>query len=68
MEWALKNISCTVTTEKLNNYLKYRAIACGEPWTKDIVVKTNSPELKYYNEDDKNNLWKYNLEFKKYFN
>ena len=22
MEWALKNISCTVTTEKLNNYLK----------------------------------------------
>lgn len=66
-EWALKNISCLVTTKNLNDYLKNRATACGEPWTEGIAVKTNSPELKYYHKHDEDRLGKHNKDLKKYF-
>jgi hypothetical protein len=65
--WAKENISCVVTTERLNSYLKNRAITNGEPWTRDIVIKTNSPEPKYYYEIYKIQFKKYNIGLKNYF-
>lgn len=47
-KWALENISCFVSTQRLNAALKADAIAQGNNWTKDIEVRTNSPELRYY--------------------
>jgi glycosyltransferase involved in cell wall biosynthesis len=47
--WAKENISCTVSTTRLNSFLKELATKRGEKWTRDIVVHSNSPECKYYN-------------------
>lgn len=47
-KWALENISCFVSTQRLNEALKSQAIKNGESWTSDIIVRTNSPELRYY--------------------
>jgi hypothetical protein len=46
--WALNNISCFASTEKLKDALKAEAVKQGRAWTQDIVVRTNSPELRYY--------------------
>jgi len=45
--WALENTGSTVSTRRLNAFLKERAVVAGEPWTRDIVEKTNSPNLTY---------------------
>lgn len=47
-EWAMSNISPEVTAAKLNHVLREIALSRGEPWTRDIVVKCNSPEPTYY--------------------
>jgi glycosyltransferase involved in cell wall biosynthesis len=65
--WALNHISCIKTTDRLNSYLRERAIAHGESWTRDIVPKTNSPGLRYYNVADDKRFEEYNLGLKKYF-
>ena len=52
-QWALEHISCIVSTTTLNQ--KLREVACqdGEVWTRDIVVRTNSPESQYlYSKDE----------------
>jgi glycosyltransferase involved in cell wall biosynthesis len=46
--WALKNIAPQVTTSKLNLVLQQLAQERNERWTRDIVGKCNSPELRYY--------------------
>jgi len=46
--WALNNVSCIRTTERLNTVLKDIALRAGEEWTTDIVVHSNSPEARYY--------------------
>jgi len=51
--WARKNISPSVTTNKLNIKLREIAKSRNEQWTKDIVKKVNSPEVEYYHESDK---------------
>jgi glycosyltransferase involved in cell wall biosynthesis len=50
--WALEHISCFKSTGHLNRVLQQHALARGEPWTRDIVAKTNRPELAYTSEDD----------------
>ena len=47
-EWAMQNISPQATTAKLNAILQDIARERGEPWTRDIVAKTNCPDPKYY--------------------
>ena len=47
-EWAMHNISPPVTAAKLNDLLQKLAHQRGEPWTRDIVAKTNCPEPMYY--------------------
>lgn len=36
-EWALANISCTMTSQRLNDRLRKWARATGRPWTQDIA-------------------------------
>jgi glycosyltransferase involved in cell wall biosynthesis len=50
--WALEHISCFKSTSHLNQVLREHALARGEPWTRDIVAKTNRPELAYTSEED----------------
>jgi hypothetical protein len=40
-QWALDNISCQRTTEKLNATLKGVASRNGEEWTEDVRIKVN---------------------------
>ncbi len=46
-EWAMNNISCYKSTEKLNNKIRATIEAKGWTWNKDIVVRKNAPEPKY---------------------
>lgn len=50
-EWAMANISPEVTTRKLSAVLQELAKQKGEPWTRDIVAKTNCPDPMYYPDD-----------------
>lgn len=43
-QWAMANNACTVSTDRLNTFLKELAAARNEPWTQDICVHSNSPE------------------------
>ncbi len=46
-EWALQNVGCSVATQKLNAFLKDLARVNQEAYSSDIVVKSNSPNLRY---------------------
>lgn len=50
--WAMANIRPEVTTARLNQVLKELARERGEPWTRDIVCKTNRPEMHYYPDEN----------------
>lgn len=47
-QWAKTNISPKHTTAKLNGIIKNLALSVGEPWTYDVAIKVNSPEVRYY--------------------
>jgi glycosyltransferase involved in cell wall biosynthesis len=51
-EWAMANISCVASTHKLNALLRDVAVAAGERWSMDIAVRANSPESRYFSEED----------------
>jgi hypothetical protein len=58
--WALENISCIKSSEILNGIIKH-SVSRGEgDWTEDIAVRSNSPDLRYYNADDTLKFSKYN--------
>jgi len=59
-EWALQNISCRVSTAKLEEKLRLIARQFDEPWSAPIAVKVNRPEFEYY--DDNTGLTKFELE------
>jgi len=52
-EWALAHSGYRHATRQLNEALKDMAVARGEPWTRDIVPKTNRPNLRYAHDDDR---------------
>ena len=49
--WAMEHISPEKSTAYLNAQLKRLAAERGEPWTRDIVAKANTPNLTYYPDD-----------------
>ena len=50
--WAEKNISCLVTTRKLEEVLKEISRKLGEPWTRPLAVKVNIGSYpEYYDKD-----------------
>lgn len=55
-EWALANISPLVTTDKLTKCLKTLAQERGEPWTRDLVPKINSPEVSYFYQEHERSM------------
>jgi glycosyltransferase involved in cell wall biosynthesis len=65
-QWAVEHISCFKSTERLNGILEAHALARGERWTRDIVAKSNSPELSYVREKDAVALREHNRELAKY--
>jgi glycosyltransferase involved in cell wall biosynthesis len=46
--WALEHIAPEVSAARLNDVLRQLALRQGEPWTVDIVAKTNQPGQRYY--------------------
>jgi glycosyltransferase involved in cell wall biosynthesis len=36
-EWAIQNISCFITSQRLNDLLRAQALRTGRPWTTDIA-------------------------------
>ncbi|MDJ0757887.1 MAG: glycosyltransferase [Woeseiaceae bacterium] len=55
--WACSNIAAARTTAKLEDVLAGIARDSGEPWTRGLVVKVNSPEATYYDQDNVTRLW-----------
>ena len=45
--WALEHSGSANATRRLNSALKQAVLASGQRWTRDIVEKTNSPNLEY---------------------
>ncbi len=46
-EWANANISPDVSTKRLSQILKKIEASEGSPWSKDLFIKVNRPELAY---------------------
>jgi len=59
-EWAMKNISCFISSDKLNARLREHALRKGRPWTKEIAGRSNSPESKYICDADAEHLRPWN--------
>jgi glycosyltransferase involved in cell wall biosynthesis len=52
-QWALDHMTCEKATQVLNDHIRDRALAAGQPWTEDLVVKTSSLDVqRYWNPDD----------------
>ena len=45
--WAAKNISCQVSTARLNDLLKSHALAHGQTWTRDLCLLGWRPNPRY---------------------
>lgn len=65
-KWASENISCLVSTDILNARLKEAATIMGEDWTRDIVVRANSPDFTYYDKSLLPEYTKYNASLSRY--
>ncbi len=52
-EWVMEHMSCFQTTKRLNSVIKETALARGEAWTTDIVVKINTLDrVNYWDPND----------------
>jgi len=58
--WAVENISCFKSSEKLNVILREHALGKGRPWTQDIVRRSNSPDSSYTCSEDAERLRPWN--------
>lgn len=65
-EWGLQHISCLRSTERLNSVLRQDALSQGRPWSADIVVRSNSPECRYFFNADEERLRAWNTGLKDY--
>jgi len=54
--WFERNSGYPRSTERLNSYLRQRAEARGERWTRDIAAKTNRPDVAYANSEEERKL------------
>lgn len=50
-KWALENISCRVSTRRLEEMLREIAGEQREPWTQPLVPKVNRPEFEFYDQE-----------------
>ncbi len=64
--WGLEHVSCFRSSEKLNSVLREHALKKGQPWTRDIAGRSNSPESKYLHEEDAERLRPWNERLREY--
>ena len=55
-EWALENISCHVSSERLNGILRDAALQRYEDWTQDIATLCRHPVPRLFRESDHQRL------------
>jgi glycosyltransferase involved in cell wall biosynthesis len=55
-EWAMRNISPTVTATKLSEVLENIARSNNSLWSQGVVPKVNSPEVKYFYKVDEEKM------------
>jgi glycosyltransferase involved in cell wall biosynthesis len=59
-QWGKEHISFMKSSEKLNAILRSHALQSGRPWTRDIALRSNSPESKYASPSDVQRLRPWN--------
>ena len=64
--WAMNNISCIKSTERLNYQLKESETNRGADWTKDITIRANSPDVTYYDQNTAEEYETYGKSLSKY--
>jgi glycosyltransferase involved in cell wall biosynthesis len=64
--WAVANISCFRSSEKLNSVLREHALRAGRPWTANIAARSNSPDSSYTNPEDAARLSPWNEKLREY--
>jgi glycosyltransferase involved in cell wall biosynthesis len=65
-QWGIDHMSCFRSTDRMNGFLRERALLRGEPWTMDIAGRSNSPESKYIEAADAERLAPFNAALKDY--
>jgi glycosyltransferase involved in cell wall biosynthesis len=58
--WALQNIACVRSGEKLNEIVKSDAQQRGFPWTEDLAHHKNAPDSRYLRDEDERRLAPFN--------
>jgi hypothetical protein len=59
-KWALNNITCQISTARLEELLKRFAKESGQCWSRGIEIKVNRPEFQFY--DDSINMKQLDLD------
>jgi glycosyltransferase involved in cell wall biosynthesis len=47
-EWVLRNMTCEKATAILEEHLRLRALAAGEPWSEGVTIKTSALDTQRY--------------------
>jgi glycosyltransferase involved in cell wall biosynthesis len=55
-EWAVENLSCHVTHQKLNTQLRAAALSRGLPWTRDLALPHWRPYPRHANDQERDSL------------
>lgn len=66
-QWALENISCFISSNKLNQKIKQHQLSSGQAWHNDLAIRANCPELTYVNSADDIKLRDSSKQLVKYF-
>lgn len=65
-KWAVENISCFASSQKLNDIIRKRTVGQGREWSKDIACRSNSPESRYCYDSDSKMLNDFNHNLRNY--
>jgi glycosyltransferase involved in cell wall biosynthesis len=65
-DWAMENVSCFKSSDKLNALLREQSLQRRRPWTQGIAGRSNSPESKYICDADEEHLRPWNQGLKNY--
>jgi hypothetical protein len=65
-KWAVENISCFASSQKLNDIIRKRTVDQGGEWSNDIAYRSNSPESRYCYDSDSKMLDSFNYNLRNY--
>lgn len=55
-EWAVANLACNVSHEKVNTMLRSEAVGAGKPWTRDIALPQWRPHPTFANREQQETM------------